>query len=59
MEALRHSKPICFLPFFHHARVERREFDILGTLDEGWCAVGRFPWQYIGTPGSTEHSVGI
>ena len=39
MEALRQNQPVCFLPFFHHARVLGRGSDILKTLDEGGCTV--------------------
>ena len=45
--ALKENQPVCFLPFFKESLVEKRELDILKTLDEGeFSFSGLIPYVY-------------
>lgn len=35
VSALKNNQPVCFLPFFKHSLVEKREHELLATLDDG------------------------
>lgn len=41
MAALKENAPVCFLPFFKDSLIDRREYDILSTLDQGGLVGGR------------------